>query len=471
MNIFKRKSIDEVLDKAGKNSGLKKTLGIKELFLLGLGSIIGTGIFVTTGIAAVTLSGPAVILSYALAGITTIFIALAYTEVATMIPTSGGAYSYSYIAFGEIVAWIVSWMIILYLILASATVASGWSGYMLAMLESGGINLPEIITKIPSEGGFINLPGLLISLTVMGLLVKGTKESVAINSVLVVVKMLSIGLFIYVAAPHFDPIHWFAHNHPFQTDLALASPFMPFGVSGVITGATLVFFAYNGFDSLAAAAEECKNPKRDLTISILGSLFVCMILYMVVAGLLVGIIPFNLIDIKSSLPSALSYNKHFIVSSIISAGVVLGMVTVILVQLYAVSRVILVTARDGLLPPILAKIHPKFQTPYISTIFCGVIVALLAGFVPIDIICTMSSVGALFSFTMVSAAMLTLRFTHKDVKRTFKCPLPFLTGGIAILMSMLLLISAMQKVGIYIGFWIGAGILFYFVYYKMRVKE
>lgn len=471
MNIFKLKTITEVLDSAKKNAGLEKSLNVWHLFLLGLGAIIGTGIFGMTGIAAVNMSGPAVVLSYGLAGITAIFIALTYTEIAAMIPTSGGAYSYTFVAFGEIVAWIVSWMLIMYFITSASTVATAWSGYMVAMLHEGGINLPIELTRNPLNGGIVNLPALVISLLVTMILIRGTKESAVINAVLVIIKIIAIALFVYVAAPHFDTAHWFEHNHPFQVELPLSSPFIPFGISGVISGAAFVFFAYNGFDSIASAAEESKNPKRDLTIAILGSLFVCMVLYMLVSALLVGIIPFHLIQVESPIPSALSYNGHNIVSSVIAGGVVIGMLSVILAQLFALSRIILVTARDGLLPPFLAKIHPKYHTPYTSIITLGVVVALIAGFIPLEIIGTLSSVGALFSFMIVCLSMMVLRRRYPDVNRPFKCPAAYFVGSFGVLLCLILLISTMKTVGLYTAIWLGLGIVFYFVYYTMRVKQ
>lgn len=468
MNIFKLKTITEVLESASKNTGLKKTLGVGSLFMLGLGAIIGTGIFGMTGVAAVSMSGPAVVIAYAIAGITAIFIALTYTEIATMIPTSGGAYSYTFVAFGEIMAWIVAWMLILYFIASSSTVASAWSGYMVSMLHSGGIDLPIALTKNPSAGGIINLPAVLISIFVTLILIRGTKESAMLNGALVFIKIAAIALFVYVAAPHFDTVHWFEHNHPFQSDLLMSSPFLPFGISGVISGAAFVFFAYNGFDAIAAAAEESKNPKRDLTIAILGSLVVCMVLYMLVAALLVGIIPFNLIDIDSSIPSALSYNGHNVVSSIIAGGVVIGMISVILAQLFALSRVILVTARDGLLPPFLAKIHPKFHTPHVAILTLGSIIALIAGFIPLEIVGTLSSVGALFCFMIVCMAMIMLRHRYPDVKRPFKCPAAYFVGGFGVLLCLTLLVAALKIVGLYVAIWVVAGIAYYFIYYPMR---
>lgn len=471
MNIFKLKTIDEVLDSVKQNTGLRKTLGVWNLFLLGLGAIIGTGIFGMTGIAAVNLSGPAVIVSYAIAGVTAIFIALAYTEIAAMLPVSGGAYSYAFVAFGEIVAWIVSWMLILYFIASSSSVAACWSGYMVNMLQEGGIEIPSILTKNPSMGGIINLPASLISLAVTLVLIRGTKESAMLNAILVLVKILAIVIFIFVAAPHFDTINWFKHHHPFQSDLLLSSPFVPFGISGVISGAAFVFFAYNGFDSIAAAAEESKNPKRDLTLAILGSLIVCMILYMTVAALLVGIIPFNLINIDSPIPSALSHNGHNLVSSIIAAGVVFGMVSVILAQLFALSRVILVTARDGLLPAFLASVHKKYHTPHTSILTLGISVAFISGIMPLETIGTLSSVGALFSFMTVCIALVVLRIRYPNVKRPFKCPAAYLVSAIGILLCLILLYAAITKVWPYVIIWILSGIAFYFIYYTVRAKQ
>ena len=472
MDIFRVKTIKEVLESAdtGK-SGLKKSLGVMQLFLLGLGAIIGTGIFVMTGIAAVSISGPAVVISYGIAGITTIFVALCYTEVATMIPTSGGAYSYSFVAFGEIVAWLVSWMMILYFLLSASTVAAGWSGYMVSMLKSGGINLPDILTKIPTEGGIVNLPAVLMSLAVTAILVRGTSESAKLNAVLVTMKIVAIAIFVFVAAPNFNVLNLFEHNAPVSSNLYMSNTFMPFGISGVLSGSAFVFFAYNGFDSIASAAEECKNPKRDLTIAILGSLVVCMALYMLVAALLVGGMPFNLIDVKSSISSALSYHNHKVAASLISAGVVIGMVSVVLVQIFALSRIVLVTARDGLLPPSLAKIHPKYKTPYISTVILGVLVAIISGLLPLKIIGTLSSVGALFSFMIVSVVMLVLRYKYPDVKRTFRCPMAPLVAGIGILLCLCLLGSAMQEVGMYVVAWMLIGVAVYFAYARSASRD
>jgi len=468
MSIFRRKTIKDVLDCSSKGPGLKKTLNSFDLFMLGLGAILGTGIFVITGEAASSLSGPAVTISYAIAGITTIFIALTYTEIATMIPSAGGAYSYTFVAFGEIFAWMVSWMVILYFLLSVSTIAAGWSGYLVAMLKSGGINLPMELTTIPSEGGIVNILPMFIIAAIALMLMRGTKESSKLNIILVSVKIISISLFIYTAAPHFDAMNYFKHNCLFNTDLFMSSPYMPFGLHGVISGATLVFFAYNGFDSIASAAEECKKPKRDLIIAILGSLTFCMILYIIASGILVGVMPFNLIDKKSSLPSALMYTDHNITASIISAGVVFGMASVILVQTFALSRVILTVARDKLLPSYLTKIHAKYNTPYRIIIILGGLISLIAGFVPLSFISTLSSVGALSSFMVVCLALIALRKRYPDINRPFTCPLAHIVATLSIILCLILLTSVMEQVGIYTLIWVILGLVIYFISYKYR---
>lgn len=470
MSILRKKTISDVLDRSSKGPELKKNLNVLELFMLGLGAILGTGIFVITGEAAASLSGPAVTVSYTIAGITAILIALTYTEIATMIPSSGGAYSYTFVAFGEIFAWMVSWMVILYFLLSVSTIAAGWSGYLVSMLDSGGIHLPIEITRIPSEGGIINLPPMIITLIITMMLIKGTKDSARLNIILVGVKILAIFIFIFTAAPYFDAVNCFKHNYPYNKDLFLSNSFMPFGLHGVISGATLVFFAYNGFDALASTAEECKNPKRDLIIAILGSLTFCMALYIIASGILVGIIPFNLIDHKSSLPSALNYVGHNITASIISAGVIFGMASVILVQTFALSRVVLTVARDKLLPNYLTKIHAKYNTPYRIICILGVLISLIAGFMPLSVISTLSSVGALSSFMVVCLALIILRKKYPDVTRPFKCPLAHLVGTTSIILCVILLSSVMQKVGIYTLIWVIIGLSIYFITYTYRRK-
>lgn len=465
MSIFRQKCIDKVRDSANtKDSGLHRSLSFWDLLFMGLGAIVGTGIFVITGITAAELSGPAVILSYLVAGISCIFVALSYTEVASMIPTSGSVYAYSYVSLGEIVAWIVGWVTILYLVISASTVASGWSGYMVSILEAGEIYLPDTITKIPSEGGFVNLPAVLVSLFVTCILVVGTKESAKFNNILVFVKITAIFLFVFFAAPHFDITNWWNSTFAYDKSLIGSSSFAPFGIAGIAAGAGLVFFGYNGFDTLATAAEECKNPEKDITKAILASLIICILLYMLVAGMLVGIAPWDKLGIASPLAYALSINGNPLGSAIVATGAVAGMTTVILLQSYAQSRMFFVMARDGMMPKSFSKIHPRFKTPYVASVVVGISVAVISGFAPLDVMGSLASMGALFSFMMVSIIMLVLRKQKPEIKRPFKCPLAFVVAPIAIILCSYLMLTLFPKAGVYFMSWFVLGIVMYFLY-------
>jgi basic amino acid/polyamine antiporter, APA family len=462
MSWFRKKSLASVVDQKGVK--LKRTLGAFDLFLMGLGAIVGTGIFVITGITAAEVAGPAVTISYLLAGVSCVFVALAYTEVATMIPTSGSVYAYSYVALGELFAWVIGWMMIMYLVISATTVASGWSGYMVSILQAGGIELPHELISIPSEGGIINLPAVFVSLLVAGLLMRGTKESAMINGILVLVKIVAIFLFVFIAAPDFDAANWWKDVGPFDESLVGSSNFMPFGAYGVLTGAGLVFFGYNGFDTLASAIEEAKNPRRDITIAILASLVVCILLYMLVSGILVGVVPYNELGNASPLAYALSKLGSNTGSALVATGAVTGMTTVILMQCYAASRVIFVVSRDGLLPKSASKIHDKFGTPYISIIAIGLCVALISGVAPLSVMGSLASLGALFSYITVCFIMLYLRIKWKDVDRPFRCPAAFVIGGVAIILCAFLAETLLMKVGNYFIGWLLVGLAVYFLY-------
>ena len=448
MTNLRLKDLNSV-NETTKNGGLKKTLGAFDLLLLGIGGIIGTGIFVLTGTAAQD-TGPALTMSFLMSGLICMFVALVYTEIATMINTSGSVYTYSYVALGEIVAWITALMLMLNLAVGAMTVAAGWSGYVVDILKHGGINLPSLYTSVPADGGIINLPAMLIVLCVTALLIKGTKESTFINNVLVAVKIGAIFLFIIIAVPHFDVRHW--------------QPFAPFGFDGIAIGAGGVFLAFAGFDSLAAAAEECKNPKRDITIGVIGSLAICTILYMVVAALLTGIIPFTELNNAKPLAHALKFVGSNIGSALVAAGGIAGMSTVLIVQIYALSRIFLAIARDGLLPKAISKIHPKFGTPYISTISIGVIIAVFTGLIPIKILNYLSSMGTLTVFIIASVVVVVLRFKLPNAERPFRCPAIYVTCPIAISMCLFLLSKLAKVAGLYYLIWLLLGLTIYFAY-------
>lgn len=448
-SIFRRKSIESVLEGASKNS-LKKTLGAFDLILLGIGCTIGTGIFVLTGVAAAEYAGPAISISYALAGLACMFAGLAYTELAAMVPVAGSAYTYSYIILGEFIAWLVAWGLILEYTVAASTVAAGWSGYFVGILNAGGIHLPEYLIKVPSEGGMINLPAICISLFIGCLLIRGTKESIVVNRILVAIKLGVIFLFLAIAAPHIKMENY--------------ANFFPFGWHGVSIGAATIFFAYLGFDAVATTAEECKNPNRDLPIGIIGGLLICALLYVAVSLALTGIVNFSELNNAEPMAYALRVNGSNIGSALVGTGAVTGMVAVLLVLMYGQSRIFFVMARDGLIPASFGKLHKKFGTPYLGCIFLTLAVALISGFTPIQTMGQMSSLGTLFAFTVVSIGVLVMRVKKPNIERPFKCPAVFIVAPLAILSCGYLMYNLLLKTGKPFLIWFLISILVYFCY-------
>ena len=424
MNFLKKKSFDSVKS-AGSTSGLNRTLSALDLILLGLGGIVGTGVFALTGLVASQHAGPAVTLSYAIAGFTCVFVALVYTELATMLPTSGSIYTYSYVAFGEVFAWLVGSLVIVELGFAASAVAGSWSAYIQGIFASAGFVLPLAISKSPFEGGVINLPALLIVSFVGFMLYLGTKESKRLNNILVFVKMLAIALFVFFAAPHFEASNW--------------NNFMPHGINDVMYGASILFFAFTGFGTLASAAEECKNPKRDLTIGIIGSLVLATIVYIIVAGVLTGIVPYYELNNAQPLAYALRENGKEIGSTIVATGAVAGMTTVIMINIYGQSRIFYVIARDGLLPKPLARLHHKYDSPYITIIIFSAIIALMGALIPYGVLAQLSSMGALTDYIIVGIIVILFRFKYSNMERPFRCPAIFIVAPIALLSSLYLL--------------------------------
>lgn len=411
MSFLRKKSFESVKE-IGSSSGLSKTLGAFDLILLGLGAMIGTGVFVVTGIIAAKFSGPAVMLSYAIAGITCIFVAFVYTELAAMLPTSGSIYTYSYVAFGEVFAWIIGSVIILELGFASGIVAAGWSGYVQGLLRYGGIYLPKAIATVPANGGIINLPAFLISVAIGFVLYLGTKDSKKLNAILVFIKMAAILVFIFAATPHFDASNW--------------SNFMPFGFSNVLVGASILFLAFTGFGTIATAAEECKNPKRDIMIGIIGSLVLTTIVYVAMAGLVTGIAPFDQLNNDQPLAYALALNNSKIGLAVVSIGAVCGMMTVLMMNIYGTSRIFYAIARDGLLPKSFAKLHPKYDSPYITIIIFASLAAILGGFCSTGLLTQLTSMGAIIDYITVATIVLLFRTRLPNAQRPFKCPLVYI---------------------------------------------
>lgn len=459
MKFLRKKKFEEVRE-SSTTSGLNKSFGAFDLVMFGLGAIIGVGVFVVTGQVAAEYSGPAVTLSYAIAGIICIFAAFAYTELAAMLPTSGSVYTYSYVALGEIFAWLIGSVIILELGFGAGVVAKGWSGYMQGLLASGGIKLPYALTHTPGDGGIINLPALLISLFIGFILYLGTKDSKKLNTLLVFVKMAAIFVFVITAAPHFKISNW--------------ENFMPFGFQNVLAGSSLLFLGFTGFGTIATAAEECKNPKRDLMIGIIGSLVLAIIVYVLIGGLLTGIVPFSELNNAHPLAHALNLNGSNIGSAIVATGAICGMTTVLMMQIFGLSRIFYVVARDGLLPKSFAKLHPKYDTPYVTIIIFSLMVGILAAFCPMQALNQMTNMGAIIDYIAVAFIVMLFRFTLPKANRPFKCPAIFIVAPIALIACTGLLYKLMfaqdGNAGYLIMYWF-AGIFGLYIIKSLIFKD
>ena len=457
MDLFRKKDIGALRSMA-QNSGLTKNLGAFDLVFLGIGSVIGTGIFVLTGVGAALYAGPGISLSFVLASIACAFAGLAYAEYASMVPVAGSAYAYTYASLGEFLAFIVGWNLILEYTVTCSTVAAGWSGYVVGLLSSGGIDLPVAFTKVPEEGGIINVPAILITMFLCILLVRGTKETVMINRILVFVKLAVIVIFFVLAVPNIDPTNW--------------DPFLPYGTQGISAGAAIVFFAYIGFDAVATSAEEAKNPSRDLPIGILGSLGVCAVLYFFVALVLTGVVPYTDLNNAEPVAYALRVIGYPIGSAIVAVGAICGITTVLLVLLYGQARIFFALSRDGMIPAGICKIHKLYRTPYLVTIGGCILVSIIAGFAPIHLIAEMANIGTLSAFFIAGFGVLYLRIKRPDIKRGFKCPAICFVAPMAMICCGYLMYNLPIHTWIRFVVWCGIGFVVYFGYsYKHSKLE
>ena len=456
MSLFRTKPIDVNAD-----TGLKRALNAFDLTMLGIGCIIGTGIFVLTGVVAAQHSGPAIVLSFILSGTACAFAALSYAELAGAIGGAGSAYGYAYSGIGELIAWIIGWDLILEYAVATSTVAIGWSGYFGKILELVGIHLPHEFTTAWFEGGIANVPAMIVVLLLSVLLSIGVSESARFNTVMVFVKLTAVLIFIVVAAPHVHPANWTPFVPPATVD---ASGQSHFGWSGVLTGGSLIFFAYIGFDAVSTAAEETINPQRNLPIGIIASLVICTILYIVVSGILTGVVHYDQIDIKAPIADALKQIGIGWAEALISIGALAGITTVMLVLYFGLTRIVMAMSRDGLLPTPMARINPKTQTPVRLIVGSGVVIALIAGLFPIGKVAELVNLGTLAAFFLVCASVIVLRRTRPDMHRPFRTPLvplvPLLGMGFcAFLMAGL---PAVTWEGFAI--WSAVGLLIFFLY-------
>ena len=449
MDLFRKKDIGALRSMAQK-SGLTRNLSAFDLVFLGIGSVIGTGIFVLTGIGAALYAGPGISLSFVLASIACAFAGLAYAEYASMVPVAGSAYAYTYASLGEFLAFIVGWNLILEYTVTCSTVAAGWSGYVVGLLASGGIELPVAFTKVPEEGGIINVPAIVITMFLCILLVRGTKETVMVNRILVFVKLAVIALFFILAVPNVDPMNW--------------EPFLPYGAQGISAGAAIVFFAYIGFDAVATSAEEAKNPDRDLPIGILGSLGVCAVLYFFVALVLTGIVPYSDLNTPEPVAYALRVIGYPIGSAIVAVGAICGITTVLLVLLYGQARIFFALSRDGMIPAGICKIHKLYRTPYLVTIGGCILVSIIAGFAPIHLIAEMANIGTLSAFFIAGFGVLYLRITRPEVPRGFKCPAIYFVSPMAMICCGYLMYNLPIHTLIRFVVWCVIGCIVYFGY-------
>jgi APA family basic amino acid/polyamine antiporter len=450
MDLFRKKTISEVTAK--KDGSLKQALGAADLTMLGIGCIIGTGIFVLTGVAAAEHAGPALVLSFIISGLACVFAALCYSEFASSMPVTGSAYTYSYTAFGEFIAWILGWAMVLEYGLAASAVASGWSGYFRGLIEGFGIKLPVAITSAynPEKGTYIDIPAILIVLLITFLLTRGIRESARVNNIMVIVKLAVVLLFIAVGAWYIKPANW--------------TPFMPFGFSGVAAGAASVFFAYLGFDAVASAAEEVKNPQRNMPIGIIASLAICTGLYIIVSLILTGIVPFTELDVKNPVAFALKYIHQDWVAGFISVGAITGITTVLLVLLYAQTRLFFAMSRDGLLPRMMSTVNPITKIPTVNTWMTGLLAAVFGGLIPLNKLAELVNIGTLFAYIVVSVGVLVLRRTQPNLPRAFKVPFVPVIPILAVLFCGYLIanLPAVTWIGFFV--WLAIGLVIYFAY-------
>ena len=488
MNLFARRRVADLQAEALTDQRLKRVLGPVNLVLLGIGAIIGAGIFVLTGQAAAKYAGPAIVYSFILAGLVCAFAGLCYAEFASMIPISGSAYTYGYATLGEFVAWIIGWDLILEYLFAASTVAVGWSGYVVSFLKDLGVVIPGAFTSAPynhitppgaewwnlwqlfakgwvSTGAVLNVPAMLIVGVITILLVIGIKESANFNNVVVAIKLAVILTFIAVGVAYINKNNW----HPFVPPAIGPGKF---GWSGVLRAAGVIFFAYIGFDAVSTAAQEAKNPRRDMPIGLLGSLAVCTVLYIAVALVLTGVVNYTQLNVSApiavavnSLGPSLAWLAYFI-----KIGAIAGLSSVILVMLLGQPRIFYTMSKDGLLPPVFSAVHPKFRTPWIAQILTGAVAMLIAGLFPIGLLGELVSIGTLLAFAIVCAGVFVLRFTDPEIHRPFRVPAFWLVAPLGVGFCIFLMAGLPADTWARLIVWMAIGIGIYFFYGRRHSK-
>ena len=458
MSLFRTKDLAAMVAASHAPHGLKKVLGPFDLILMGIGAIVGTGIFVLTGTGALT-AGPALSISFVIAALACGFAALCYAEFASSVPVAGSIYTYSYATMGELVAWMIGWDLMLEYGLASSAVSVGWSGYFQSLLSGFGLHLPAALSAapgaIPGVHTWFNLPAFLVMLVLTALLSFGVRESARLNNVMVGLKIGVVLLFILVGVRHVAPVNW--------------HPFTPFGYSGVFSAAALVFFAFIGFDAVTSAAEEVKRPARDLPIGIIGSLAVCAVLYVAVSAIMTGIVPYQkFLGVDHPVSLALQYAGENWVAGFVDLGAILGMTTVILVMTYGQTRIVFAMSRDGLLPKKLSSVHSSLGTPFFATWIVGIVFGLVAAVVPLKVLTELINIGTLAAFSLISVAVIILRKTRPDLPRAFRCPAVPLVPLLAIAFCITLTVFLQATTWIAFLVWLAIGLVVYFTYARQR---
>lgn len=493
--IFLRKSVGQI-QAEHEHGELKRSLGAINLILLGIGCIIGTGIFVLTGRAAADFAGPGIMVSFVITGILCAFVALCYAELASALPVSGSAYSYTYASMGEGAAWVMGLLLVLEYGLAASTVAVGWSGYFVSLMHDLGITIPAALTAAPGvevkdaagaviATGVVNLPALIAIGLVTLLLVRGVTESASVNNVIVAIKVTVVVLFIVIGFRYVDPAQWtplipaeiparppgtdaslWAQIGRAMGDVVTGDTTYKYGIGGIISAAAVIFFAYLGFEAVSTAGAESRNPAKDMPIGILGALTICTILYILTCAVLVGVVPYHLLDVPA--PIALAADRMGLpwFSYLVKVGAIAGLSSVMLVLLYGQTRVFYTMSRDGLLPPALSVVHRTFKTPWINTIIVGVAAMIAAGFLSLDALSDLTNVGSLAAFALVCITVMYLRTTHKDMVRPFRVPLYPVVPILGALMCVVLLMRLMagEHTRNFFLIYLVIGIAVYFLY-------